>query len=59
MTFDWPLGDERSIGFVAISTTLIYVSVLIGVRLGERRTLTEMTTYDFAAAIALGAIIGR
>lgn len=57
--FDWLLGDWRSVGFVALSTILIYVSVVAAVRLGERRTLAEMTVYDFAVAIALGSIIGR
>lgn len=57
--FAWLVGDWRSIGFVALSTILIYLSVVAGVRLGERRTLTEMTTYDFAVAVALGSIIGR
>ncbi len=57
--FDWLIGDWRSIGFVALSTTLIYLSVVVAVRLGERRTLAEMTVYDFAVAIALGSIIGR
>jgi uncharacterized membrane protein YcaP (DUF421 family) len=59
MMFDWLLGDWRSVGFVAVSTGLIYLSVVVGIRLGERRTLTEMTTYDFAVAVALGSIIGR
>jgi uncharacterized membrane protein YcaP (DUF421 family) len=57
--FTWLFGEWRSVGFVALSTMLIYLSVVIGVRLGERRTLTEMTAYDFAVAIALGSIIGR
>lgn len=57
--FGWLLGDWRSLGFVALSTALIYVSVVLGLRVGERRTLTEMTAYDFAVAIALGSIIGR
>ena len=57
--FDWLAGDWRSVGFVAVSAALIYLSVVVAVRLGERRTLTEMTTYDFAVAIALGSIIGR
>ncbi len=59
MRFDWILGGWRTIGFVALSSALIYFSVVLGVRLGERRTLTEMTAYDFAVAVALGSIIGR
>jgi uncharacterized membrane protein YcaP (DUF421 family) len=57
--FDWLLGSWRTIGFVVASTVLIYLSVVGALRLGERRTLTEMTAYDFVVAIALGSIIGR
>ena len=57
--YDWIIRDWLSVGFVAASTAAIYLSVVVAVRLGERRTLTEMTTYDFAVAVALGSIIGR
>ncbi len=59
MTFSWFFGAWRTVGYVAASAGLIYLSVVIGLRLGERRTLAEMTVYDFAVAVALGAIIGR
>jgi uncharacterized membrane protein YcaP (DUF421 family) len=57
--YRWFLGYWRTVVFVAASTALIYVSVVVAVRLGERRTLTEMTAYDFVVAIAVGSIIGR
>lgn len=57
--FTWLLGGWRSLGFVVLSTVLIYLSVVLAVRIGERRTLAEMTAYDFAVAVALGSIIGR
>jgi uncharacterized membrane protein YcaP (DUF421 family) len=57
--YRWLLGDWRTVAFVAASTAVIYLSVVIAVRFGERRTLTEMTAYDFVVAIALGSIIGR
>ena len=28
-------------------------------RLGERRTLAQLSSFDFAVAVAIGAIIGR
>ncbi len=55
----WLFGSWRTVGYVALSTVLIYLSVVVALRLGERRTLTSMTAYDFAVAIALGSIIGR
>jgi uncharacterized membrane protein YcaP (DUF421 family) len=55
----WLFGEWRTAGYVALSSLLIYLSVVVALRVGERRTLTEMTVYDFAVAVALGAIIGR
>jgi uncharacterized membrane protein YcaP (DUF421 family) len=57
--FEWTLGSWRTIGFVALSTVLIYASVVVALRVGERRTLAEMSSFDFAVAVAVGSIIGR
>jgi uncharacterized membrane protein YcaP (DUF421 family) len=57
--FAWLLGSWRTVGFVALSTVLIYVSVVVALRVGERRTLAEMSIFDFAVAVAVGSIIGR
>ena len=56
---DWLFGSWRTVGFVAASTLLIYVSVVLALRVGERRTLAEMSSFDFAVAVAVGSIIGR
>jgi len=37
----------------------MYGTALLGLRVGERRTLAQWTTIDFAAAGAIGAIVGR
>ncbi len=56
----WLIGSWRTIGFVAGSAALIYLSVVLSVRfLGQRRTLAQMTIFDFAVAVALGTIVGR
>lgn len=57
--FEWLLGSWRTAGFVAISTVLIYLSVVLALRLGERRTLAEMSAFDLAVTVAVGSIIGR
>jgi uncharacterized membrane protein YcaP (DUF421 family) len=57
--FRWFLGSWQTAGYVVLSTALIYVSVVAGLRFGERRTLSQMNVYDFAVATALGAVIGR
>jgi uncharacterized membrane protein YcaP (DUF421 family) len=56
---DWIVGSWRTVGFVGASTVLIYLSVVLALRVGERRTLAEMSTFDFAVAVAVGSIIGR
>ena len=53
----WLTGG--SLGFVAAKAALMYVTALIALRLGERRTLAQWTIIDFATAVAMGAIIGR
>ena len=37
----------------------MYAAALVGLRLAPRRTLSQWTAIDVAAAVALGAIIGR
>jgi len=44
---DWILGSWRTAGLVALTTTLAYVFTVVALRLGERRTLGEMSPYDF------------
>ncbi len=52
-------GGEHEVGWVVAKAVLLYLTAVIGFRLGERRTLSEMGTYDFVAAAAVGAIVGR
>lgn len=47
------------IGWIIVKALLLYATALVGFRLGERRTLAEMAPFDFVAAIAVGAIVGR
>jgi uncharacterized membrane protein YcaP (DUF421 family) len=45
---------------IAAATAIgLYVFALAGLRLAPRRTLSQWTAIDVAAAVALGAIIGR
>ncbi|MGI5240665.1 DUF421 domain-containing protein [Dactylosporangium sp. CA-139066] len=52
-------GPVGALGVVALKALLLYVTAIVGFRLGERRTLAEMSGFDFVAAIAVGAIVGR
>ena len=55
----WFLGDASDLAPAAAKAGLMYVTALVALRLGERRTLAQWTIIDFATAVALGAIIGR
>jgi uncharacterized membrane protein YcaP (DUF421 family) len=53
------IGGGSGLGWVAVKAVLLFAVAVIGLRLGERRTLAQLSAFDFAAAVAIGAIIGR
>src|SRR5215469_12918448 len=52
-------GGAGGLGWVAVKAILLFAVAVIGLRLGERRTLAQLSAFDFAVAVAIGAIIGR
>jgi uncharacterized membrane protein YcaP (DUF421 family) len=52
-------GGATQVGWIALKAVLLYLTAVIGFRVGERRTLAEMSAFDFVAAVAVGAIVGR
>lgn len=55
----WLTSSWSDLGITAGKAALMYATALVGLRLGERRTLAQWTAIDFAAAVAIGAIVGR
>lgn len=55
----WLTSPGSDLTVVAAKTVLMYTTALVGLRLAERRTLAQWTIIDFAAAVAVGAIVGR
>jgi len=53
------VGGASGLGWVALKAVLMFALAVIGFRLGERRTLAQLGAFDFAVAVAVGAIIGR
>ena len=51
--------EFQHLAWVAGKTGLLYATAIIGLRLGKRRILTELSPFDFVAAVAVGAIVGR
>lgn len=52
-------GSPHDVWWVAVKTLLLYATAVACFRVGERRTLAEMSAFDFVAAVAAGAIVGR
>jgi uncharacterized membrane protein YcaP (DUF421 family) len=55
----WLTGHASDLGVVAAKAALIYLVAVLGLRVAQRRTLAQWTAIDFAAAVAIGAIVGR
>ena len=53
------VGGAGGLGWVAVKAILMFAATIVGLRLGERRTLAQLGAFDFAVAVAIGAIIGR
>jgi uncharacterized membrane protein YcaP (DUF421 family) len=53
------IGGAGSLGWVAVKAVLLFTVAVIGLRLGERRTIAQLSAFDFTVAVAIGAIIGR
>lgn len=52
-------GHVGLLGIVALKALLLFLTAVVGFRIAERRTLSEMSPFDFVAAVAVGAIVGR
>jgi uncharacterized membrane protein YcaP (DUF421 family) len=56
---EWFVHGYYELAFAATKAALMYLVALLGLRLAHRRTLAQWTAIDFAAAVAIGAIVGR
>jgi uncharacterized membrane protein YcaP (DUF421 family) len=55
----WLVAGTGPLATAAAKAALMYVTALLGLRVAHRRTLAQWTAIDFAAAVAVGAIVGR
>lgn len=53
------VGHADEVGWLALKAALMLVLVVAALRIGQRRTLAQFNSFDFAVAVALGAIVGR
>ena len=55
----WLVGQADTLVGVCGKALLMYGTAVLGLRIAHRRTLAQWTAIDFAAAVAVGAIVGR
>ncbi|MFL6147470.1 MAG: DUF421 domain-containing protein [Pseudonocardiaceae bacterium] len=55
---EWLAGGTELVAVVG-KALLMYCTAVVGLRVAHRRTLSQWTAIDFAAAVAIGAIVGR
>lgn len=53
------LGDASTVGETALKTATLFLTAAALFRFTERRTLAELAPFDWIAAVAAGAIVGR
>lgn len=54
---DWLGTTWSTAGFIALGTVLIYVSMVVGIRIAGRRTVSQMSAFDFVITVALGSLL--
>lgn len=55
----WVGAGSHQIEVAAAKAALMYLTALLGLRVAHRRTVAQWKAIDFAAAVAVGAIVGR
>lgn len=53
----WLGASWSEMGKVALSTLAIYVSVVAALRVAGRRTVSQMSAFDFVVTIAIGSLV--
>ena len=54
---DWFGASWATIAYVAASTTAIYCSALLAIRIAGRRTVARLSAFDIVITIALGSLM--
>jgi uncharacterized membrane protein YcaP (DUF421 family) len=54
---EWIGTTWRTAGFVAVSTAAIFGATLIGIHVAGRRTVAQMSAFDFIVTVAIGTLV--
>ena len=55
----WLVGDATFVGYVLVSTILVYVAVTVMVRLLGLRSFAKMSSTDFVTTVAIGSLMAN
>jgi uncharacterized membrane protein YcaP (DUF421 family) len=53
------IGDWHRAAYAAVKALALFLTAAVAFRLTERRTMAEFAPFDWVAAVAVGAIVGR
>ncbi|WP_433436117.1 YetF domain-containing protein [Nonomuraea sp. CA-141351] len=56
---DAVIGDWHSAVYSAVKAVMLFLTAAVAFRLTERRTMAEFAPFDWVAAVAVGALVGR
>lgn len=55
--FHWLGSTPTALAWVVAGTALMYISSLIAIRIAGRRTVAQMSAFDFVVTVAIGSIV--
>jgi uncharacterized membrane protein YcaP (DUF421 family) len=53
----WFGSDWEGLGYVALTTIAMYVTMVVSVRVAGRRTIAQLAAYDVIVTVALGTLL--
>ena len=53
------VDDWKPAAYSAVKVIALYLTAALAFRFTQRRTLAQFTPFDWVAAVAVGAIVGR
>lgn len=53
------IGDWHHAAYAAVKALALFLTAAVAFRLTERRTMAEFAPFDWVAAVAVGALVGR
>jgi uncharacterized membrane protein YcaP (DUF421 family) len=54
---EWFGASWSTVGFVVLTTLVMYLTMLVAIRLAGRRTVAQLSAYDVIVTVALGTLL--